>query len=633
MFLCLALVSKAQENIFVDTNPVNNIDSLETWLIQNPKPNLTRLRNLFKLQKTYLWEANEKSVLEEFGQLSHQLNNSSGIKFYSLLKALRLSAASKSEEAKLYFSKAMNLIESGDDKLSKFICYTYCAMIFLDSKRISDNALSKKYIEKAKIFAANVENPHDKLIYLVVNSFIETYSISTNQAKLSVIFKEANSLMNKNPSTNYAKFTFSYLEMEEKIKAQQYEEGVRIGEQIVKVLDKKSHRLLARNYYPLAICYQRLGLIQKAKWAFEQALIFDKKISKDFVPNQGNTTRYELRLSIFNDFRVFAIETSNTKLVNSLADSIILYKNLEKKELNDKLMLEIQNQYNLSKSENEKKIAVILAEQKAKENAQLGLYLASAIILLSLMIYLYFQLRKSNRRLKKLNLFRDQFYTLFTHDIRRSINSLATAGGMLNNLIQNNKTDEINIITKQIDWMAYHTLQLVDNILDWGINNGYKIDTKPQQFDISEEIRNTFNKYKSAIVTKKIEVQLEVEDFLIINTSQSCFDIIFRNMLGNAFSHTPKAGNIRITAKSYKQDSVRVSIENTVDEIDYPKINYINQVFKDKQLPAVGENGLGLGVVLMKTYADKSNTKLEASITSKNTIAFSITVLTNNLSS
>lgn len=75
-FLCCTITdSLCQENIFINNNPTNNPDSLETWLKENPKPTITRLRNLFKLQKTYLWTTNEKSVVEEFGQLSKQLNN------------------------------------------------------------------------------------------------------------------------------------------------------------------------------------------------------------------------------------------------------------------------------------------------------------------------------------------------------------------------------------------------------------------------------------------------------------------------------------------------------------------------------------------------------------------------------
>lgn len=46
--LCYMLPeSHCQENIFINSNPINNPDSLETWLKENPKPTITRLRNLF----------------------------------------------------------------------------------------------------------------------------------------------------------------------------------------------------------------------------------------------------------------------------------------------------------------------------------------------------------------------------------------------------------------------------------------------------------------------------------------------------------------------------------------------------------------------------------------------------------
>lgn len=618
--------SYCQENIFINSNPTNNPDSLETWLKENPKPTITRLRNLFKLQKTYLWTTSEKSVVEEFGQLSKQLHNSSGIEFYSLLKALHLNTVSKSEEAKLYFSNAMNLIENESSPIAKFTCYTYCALIFNDTKRISDNKLSKKYVEKANTYLKFINNPHDKLYYLFVNLFIEIYSKEPNQGKIAKLFGDIDDICYMNPETKYSTSQMGITKILTHIMAKQFKNGIEIGEKLLTQLKKDDHHQNAKVYYFIAICYSHCGMIEKAKFAFNQALLNLRNRNKNFVSNQGNTTNYEFKLDILVAYRDFAKSIFAKSLVNSLADSIILYKSLETKEANDRAILEIQSQYNLSKIENEKKIAFIQANQKIKENYALYRFLIFASVLITLMVYLLFRLQYLNKKLKILLSFRDQFYTIFTHDIRKSINSLATTGSMLKYLIDNKKTNEIEVITQQISWMSSSTLQLVDNILDWGISNGYIVDATPIKTNITETIQDIFRYYKASIANKKIEIVFDIEDSLIIKTSKNCFEIIFRNMLSNAQNHTPIEGKITIKA-NYINNMIRVSIENTMEEIQNYKIDYINQIFNDVQHPAVGEKGLGLGIILMKTYADKNNTKLTASISSNNSVVFSMNII------
>jgi signal transduction histidine kinase len=300
---------------------------------------------------------------------------------------------------------------------------------------------------------------------------------------------------------------------------------------------------------------------------------------------------------------------------------------LESKELNERAIIEVQEKYYLSKAENEKKQAEMQAIQRYKENRMLYWYLFFAFIMISALIYFSFRLSVTNDKLKKLNLFRDQFYTIFTHDIRKSINSLGTVGGMLNQLISQNKTQEINIVSKQIDWMSSKTLNLVDNLLDWGINNGYKVDTTATQVDLIKEMKGTISYFGPAITTKNINASVNSDDSLLINTSQNCFEIIFRNMLSNAVNHTQEGGKIVINTKSLENRQVVVSIENSVSNLNIEKIEMISQIFDNKYKPVVGGDGLGLGIILMKTYADKINAKLSIDSSIDNTIKLSLTVI------
>lgn len=625
IILCFTILSNAQENIFLNSNPVNNIDSLEIWLKENPAPNITRLRNLYKLEKSYFWQLRNESVLEEIGGLSNQLNNKPGKGLYLLIKALLLNKGDKNKEAKQYFVRAMDILEKENDPTLRLITYAFCCSMVIDSKGGSDNIQAKQFLEKASKYYDRVANPHDKIIFLLLGVHVENFSKNPDKEKILQNFTQVTKMTSGKKEFDYFINQMEMGKMGDYIYvSKNYKDAILLGESIEKRIDKKNYFFIANLYYFLGIAYHHQNMPDKADFAFQEALNYYPKFNISNLYTLANGTKYEFKITIFDEYRAFAKTINNKTLALALSDSVILYKTLEAKEINDKAIVEIQEQYNSAKSENEKQLALLEAKQEAQENNRLYWYLGFAVLLLLILIYLLYRLSHSNKKQKKLILFRDQFYTIFTHDIRKSINSLAMAGSMLNQLILQKKNEEIKIITKQIDWMSNNTLQLVDNILDWGISNGYKIDNTPSQTNITEAIHEVFNNYKSSLAAKQIECNLMVEDNLIINTSKSCFEVIFRNTLSNAKNNTSAGGNIIVKAKFDKYGAAIVSIENTVEEIDYGKINYVNQIFSDEQLPAVGENGLGLGIILMKTYADKNQTKVMANISSKNSVTFSI---------
>jgi signal transduction histidine kinase len=630
LFLLLfSLCTTAQENIFINSDAVIKTDSLENWLKQHPEPNLTRLRNLIKLEKSYLWIISSKSVTDEIGSLSKSLNNKYGTAIYLLVTSIKMNKKYKIEQGKILFDSAMEIIEKETDPTMKVWCYSVCAVMATNSRRNTNNDAAKKFIDKALPNFQKLTNPHDRMCFLAIALNVEIFSKEPNPVKVDTLWKQFFTLYSQTPELGYmwymveSKLLVRLIEIDKN-----YPAAIQLANDMLKRFDEMDYFARASTIHYLAYSYFNLKMYPEAKKKFQEALKYDAKVNvNDLYILPDN---YLYRISILNRYRELAKVLNDHKLASALADSLVYYNSLESQEINERAIIDIQENYYLSKAENEKKNAELQAIQRDKENQRLYWTLFFAVIFISAMIYLSYRLFLLNNKLKKLNQFRDQFYTIFTHDIRKSINSLGTVGGMLNQLISQNKTQEINIVSKQIDWMSSKTLHLVDNLLDWGINNGYKVDTTASEMDVIIEINRIMNYFYPAMTTKNIETKKQIDESLMITTSQNCFEIIFRNMLSNAINHTQEGGKIVINTKPLENKQVVVSIENSVNNLNIEKIELISQIFDNKYKPVVGGDGLGLGIILMKTYADKINAKLSIDSTTDSTIKLSLTV--SNLS-
>jgi signal transduction histidine kinase len=620
-FFLISLFGYTQENIFINSDAVVNTDSLENWVKQNPAPNITRLRNLLKLEKTYVWTISSKSVLDEIGSLSQKINNQQGRAFYLLGTSIKLNKKNKIEQGRMLFDSSMAILEKINDPTTKVWCYTLCSVMVNNPRRNTDNAASKKIIENTIPYFKKVTNPHDKIVFLMNALNVEIFSKVPNPQKVDSLWKQCAMLIGQLPELGYVRYMTESRQLVRLVGIEKnYPATIQLAEDMLKRFDEMDYFGLSDTYYYLGDAYLNLKMYPNAKQAFQKSLKYNLLIDMSDLYVLPNNSNYFNRITILNKYREVAKLTNDNTLSLALADSLVHYNSLESQEINERAISEIQENYYISKAENDKKIAELEATQKDDENHRLYWYLIIAAVLISAMIFFLYKLYVFNDKLKKLNLFRDQFYTIFTHDIRKSINSLGTVGGMLNQLISQNKTQEINIVSKQIDWMSSKTLNLVDNLLDWGINNGYKVDTTASEMDVIIEINRIMNYFYPAMTTKNIEAKIEIDESLMITTSQNCFEIIFRNMLSNAINHTPNGGKIIVNTKTIEKDSIEVSVENSAGDVTKEKVELINRIFNNKYKPEVGGDGLGLGIILMKTYADKNKSKLSIELTDEDTV-------------
>ncbi len=659
-FLLLSSSGYSQKNTFKDTYPEKNSDSLVHWLKVNPKLDENRLTNLIKIERKYSWEwsVNRYKYLNEIQKIAKSLKNLYGIAYYKFHKAEFLNDESQNIRSVKLFTEALQIVERLNDISGQISILSYLSLMYLNYGTSGTNNLAKYYIFKAKNLVNQSDDPHAKILFLMVYlKYVNSSSKSSSILKLSVI-SQILQLYKENSSLEYTYVWVKFIESDFNYHIKNYSKSNTINKELIKKVKENDYYLLSRINLNLAKNYSALTQYDSALISNQLAFTCFNKTPKIAYCQQTGETTYAVLIAIFNNDKSIAIKLNNSKMSSALADSIIFYQRLEL-ENNKKTIHEIQTRYNFDWSElelkdhatekklshllqnalqhklqiekfealtfkneleqSEKKITQIkqIAFAKSKiienKNQRLYTYILMISIVLLLMIILLLILRTHYRREKQVTMFRDKFYTILTHDLRGSINSLTDIGNVLSYLIRNNKIAEMKRVANQMDYLGVNTGLLLDNMLDWGTSKSYGVDTTPKSLDISLFITELVGRYLAALKTKNIEIILNVPTNLIISTSPKCVDIIIRNLIANAMSHTSSGGRININVKQIGEShQILIEINDSGEGIVAEKLEFIKKVFSGKIRPEVGDSGLGLGILLISYFAKKNNISLQA---------------------
>ncbi len=290
-----------------------------------------------------------------------------------------------------------------------------------------------------------------------------------------------------------------------------------------------------------------------------------------------------------------------------------------KDSVNDqnKIYATAQAEKKIEVEKEQKKVAIIKADNKVKI-AERNTYLYSAIVLLLMLgvsAYLYHEKVKRNKiineqkeRLDELNATKDKLFSIVSHDLRSSVNAIKTSNKKLINTLETKKLTEVNSLLQNNSSIVNGAYNLLDNLLNWAL-----LQTKQSHFEITKLhlfriVEHVAYNYKAILADKEISFKNTISKDNIVYVDKESLKIILRNLIDNAIKFSNPKDKISVYTNNDNSDFCQLIVEDTGIGMNNTTRK---ELLKDTSLLAKKQHedilGTGLGMQLCKSMIKKNN--------------------------
>jgi PAS domain S-box-containing protein len=226
-------------------------------------------------------------------------------------------------------------------------------------------------------------------------------------------------------------------------------------------------------------------------------------------------------------------------------------------------------------------------------------------------------LEEANKRLQSLNLLKDEFIAITSHELRSPLTSIR---GYLSFLVEEDSMGQLSEPYREYLIRAYSTTDalnyLINNILDVSRLDMGRFQLQKQETDIIRLTRNILDSLSFQLNERRL--QLEFENA----TKKECIPLmidsirisqVLRNILDNSIKFTKRSKKIRVTIKQ-KSRGVVVSVADQGVGIPKAKLDQIFDKFMQvKNTQTKYKGGVGLGLFIAKRIVELHGGKIQAS--------------------
>lgn len=403
-------------------------------------------------------------------------------------------------------------------------------------------------------------------------------------------------------------------------------------------------------------CYHQLGILEAKVENFSESLNYFEKAFE-------TAKKYNLTQNLLLSYREALKAMIKSGKTNIITDLFEKYTNLDDSLGNDqtnKNVIKYQTQYESERKENEnlqlksenEKQHLIIKNQKQIKNYLIIISLLSVLLLL--ILYSRFLIKKkANKILSEKNLLietqsrqleqalaqlkivntdlekqrdkvqeqaeklnianitKNKIFFIIAHDLKNPFNTILGYSDLLKTDFYKLTDDEKIHFIENIYNSATTAYELLKNLLNWALTQQGKISISKSNILLYKLVEKGINPYLYFAENKQINVELNIDNDIYINTDIDTISTVIGNLVNNSIKFTKNNGTINISCK-INEDFIDLIIKD--NGIGMPKDKLENLFNVEKSNSSYGtsnEKGSGLGLLLCKEFVELNNGKLK----------------------
>jgi two-component system sensor histidine kinase/response regulator len=209
-----------------------------------------------------------------------------------------------------------------------------------------------------------------------------------------------------------------------------------------------------------------------------------------------------------------------------------------------------------------------------------------------------------NIELEKLNIVKNKFFSIVSHDLRSPLNSLKMIFELYRKGDLNEK--ELGELLTRLEDTIYTTASFLDNLLEWSKTQLEGMIVKPSPFEVSKIVADNMKLMESQIKLKSLKVENKISSDVTAFADPNMINTVVRNLLSNAIKFCNKGDEVIFDAE-IKGDKMTFTIRDSGPGISESDKENLFNLAHTISTGTAGEKGHHIGLVLCRDMLLQNN--------------------------
>ncbi|MBV8391496.1 MAG: hybrid sensor histidine kinase/response regulator [Mucilaginibacter sp.] len=239
------------------------------------------------------------------------------------------------------------------------------------------------------------------------------------------------------------------------------------------------------------------------------------------------------------------------------------------------------------------------------------------------------QLETVNQELKELNISKDKFLSVISHDLRNPLTSLLLSSKTLNDEIEDIDPKKLKMLSGVIHRTSNRILTQLNELVDWAKKQRQKTTFNPQKIQLNDAINEALELLKETAIQKNIKFENQTSTGFFVNADPLMLRSILQNIVTNAIKYSPRKGTVNVSAQLADR-MVEVCVQDFGVGMSEKTRSTILGANGATSLPGTDkEQGTGLGLLLVKDFVAQHGGRISIDSKLRKGTSFKFTIPAN----